>query len=65
MTNLKRIRKEKKITQIVLSERSGVNLRTLQDYEQGHKNINGASAITVYRLAEVLECTVGELLELK
>lgn len=64
MTNLKRIRKERKIKQTELSERSGVNLRTLQDYEQGQKPINGASALTVYKIAEALECSVGDILEL-
>lgn len=64
MTNLKKIRKEKKITQLELSERSGVNVRMIQHYEQGFKDINNASALTVYRLAEVLDCTVGDILEL-
>lgn len=64
MTNLKKIRKEKKITQLELSERSGVNVRMIQHYEQGFKDINNASALTVYRLAEALDCTVGDILEL-
>lgn len=64
MTNLKRIRKERKIKQTELAERAGVSLRTLQDYEQGQKPINGASALTVYKIAEALECSVGEILEL-
>ena len=64
MTNLKRIRKETKITQAKLAELSGVNLRMIQDYEQGRKPINGAAAVTVHRLATVLDCTVEELLEI-
>ena len=64
MTNLKRIRKESKITQAKLSELSGVNLRMIQDYEQGRKPINGAAAITVHRLATALGVTVEELLEI-
>ena len=65
MINLKRIRKESGLTQSQLSEASGVNVRMIQHYEQGVKDINGASALTVYRLAEALGTTVGELLEIK
>lgn len=64
MTNLKRIRTEKDITQAALAERSGVSLRTLQDYEQGRKPINGAAALTVLRIAKELNVTVEDLLEL-
>ena len=63
MTNLKETRKAKKMTQKALAEKSGVNLRTLQDYEQGHKDINKAEAMTVYKLSEALDCNVWELLE--
>ena len=63
MTNLKETRLAKKMTQSKLSEISGVNLRTLQDYEQGRKDINKAEAMTVYKLAEALDCNVWELLE--
>lgn len=64
MNNLKRIRKESGLSQSQLSEISGVNLRTLQDYEQGHKDINKASAIAVYNIAQALKCRVEDLLEL-
>lgn len=63
MSNLKDTRKIKGMTQKTLAEKSGVNLRTLQDYEQGHKDINKAEAMTVYKLSEALECNVWELLE--
>lgn len=62
-TNLARIRKESGLTQPQLSERSGINVRMIQHYEQGVKDINKASALTVYKLAEALGTTVGELLE--
>lgn len=65
MTNLKRIRKESGLTQTQLAEASGVNVRMIQHYEQGFKDINQASAFTVYRLAETLGVSVGELLEIK
>lgn len=65
MTNLKRIRLAAGLSQSQLAEKSGVNNRMIQHYEQGAKDINKASALTVYRLAETLGCTVGDLLEIK
>lgn len=64
MTKLKTIRTSKNMTQRELSEVSGVNLRILQHYEQGFKDINKAQAITVYNLAQALNCSVEDLLEL-
>ena len=63
MTNLKKYRERAGITQSELSLRTGVNLRTLQDYEQGSKPINKAAAITVYRIAKALGVNVEDLLE--
>ena len=62
-TNLKRIRTVYGCTQAELSEQSGVSLRSIQMYEQRNKNINKASADTVYSLAKVLGCTIEDLLE--
>ena len=63
MTNLKRIRNESGLTQSQLAEASGVNVRMIQHYEQGVKDINTAGALTVYKLAQALNCTVEDLLE--
>lgn len=63
MTNLKRIRKAAGFSQSKLAEVSGVNLRMIQYYEQGAKDINKAEALTVYRLARALNCTVEDLIE--
>ena len=65
MSNLKRIREGKNITQAKLAEESGVNLRILQYYEQGYKDINKAQAITLYKVAQALECKIEDLLEIK
>lgn len=61
--NLKRIRTAYGLTQAELSRRSGVSLRSIQMYEQRNKNINKASADTMYRLAKVLGCTMEDLIE--
>lgn len=64
MSNLKRIREDKNITQAKLSETSGVNLRTLQYYEQGYKDINKAQGITLYKISQALGCTIEDILNL-
>lgn len=63
MSKLKTIRESKEISQSKLSEISGVNLRTLQYYEQGYKDINKAQGITLLKLSQALDCTIEDLLE--
>ena len=63
MTNLKRIRTEVGISRAELAEKTGVKLTAIRDYEQNHKPINNAAAISVYKLAVVLGCKVEDLLE--
>lgn len=63
MTKLKDLRSRRELTQAELAERSGVNLRTIQNFEQRKNDINKAEAITVYRLAVALHCDMRDLLE--
>ena len=62
-TNLKRIRNSYGCTQAELAKRSGVSLRSIQMYEQRNKDINKASAGSLYRISKVLGCTIENLLE--
>lgn len=62
-TNLKRIRTVYRCSQAELASLSGVSLRSVQMYEQRHKDINKAGAETVFRLAKALGCTVEDLIE--
>ena len=63
-TRLQQMRKNCGLTQKELATKAGVNLRTLQQYELGAKDINKASASAVYALAKALNCEVEDLLEL-
>ena len=65
MSNLKRIREEAGISQVKLAEISGVSARMIRYYEQGVKDINKAQAITLYKLAQALECKIEDLLEIE
>lgn len=64
-TNLAFIRNDKRMTQTELSELSGVNVRMIQHYEQGVKDINKAQGNTLLKLAQALNCTIEDLLENK
>ena len=59
---LREIRKQKYMTQKELAQISGVNFRSLQDYEQGHKRLSSASGDVLLRLSTVLGCTIEDLL---
>ena len=54
---LKTIRKQSHLTQKELADLSGVTLRMIQAYEQGHQDIMKAEARTVFALARMLGCT--------
>lgn len=60
---LKEIRESKGLSRKELSQTSGINLRTLQDYEQGHKAITSIKGETLYRLSLALGCTMEEILD--
>ena len=62
-TNLKRIRENRGVSQRELAELSGVNLRSIQMYEQRENDIDKAQGLTLYRLSLVLGCMIEDLLE--
>lgn len=59
--SLQEKRKEKGLSQSQLAKKSGVKFRTLQYYEQGSKDINGAKLNTLLNLAIALECSISEI----
>ncbi|MCR4792069.1 MAG: helix-turn-helix domain-containing protein [Lachnospiraceae bacterium] len=59
---LSRLRTYAGMTQKILAEKSGVSVRMIEQYEQERKDINHASADTVYRLSKALGCTMEELI---
>lgn len=62
-TNLKHIRSAYGYTQSELAKASTVSLRSIQMYEQRNKDINKASADTIYSLAKALGCAMEDLIE--
>ena len=60
--SLREWRRQRNLTQKELSQMSGVNFRSLQDYEQGHKKLTSASGDILLRLSTVLGCSAEDLL---
>ncbi len=61
ISRLQAYRKRLGLSQRQLADLSGVNLRTLQQYEIGDKDIKKASAEKVLSLSKVLLCRPNEL----
>ena len=59
---LREIRKSRNMSQSELANMCGINYRSLQDYEQGHKNLMSANGDILLRLSTVLGCTISDLL---
>lgn len=62
-TKLKRIRESRALSQSELAQVSGVNLRSIQMYEQRINSIDKAQGRTLFKLSRTLGCTVEDLLE--
>lgn len=65
MSNLKAIRKERKLTQAELARESGVSIKMIQKYEQGVIDINRAAAETVIKLAMALGVDIAAILNVE
>ena len=65
ITRLQHQRKLCGLTQKELAEKSGVKIRTLQQYERRAKDINKSSVSSIVALANVLGCKEKDLLEYK
>lgn len=60
---LKAWRQAKGLSQSQLAEKTGINLRTIQHYEQGSKNFDHARIDTIMRVCVALDCRLDDILE--
>ncbi len=58
--NIRRIRTERKMTQVALAEESGVSVQMINQIEWGAK---GLSVPTLIRVAKALGCSTDAILE--
>ena len=61
MNRLRQVRKERGMTQVELSLKSGIPQQTISAIEAGERKNPGI--LTMYRIAQTLGCTVYELWE--
>ena len=62
-TNLQRVRIAVGLSQSQLATKANLPLSTIQKYERGACNIDGASLSTLCTLAETLNVKISEILE--
>ena len=67
MYNLKKRREAVGLSQSQLAKKAGVSIRLVQTLEAesatNHRDINKAAAMTVWKLAEALDCDIIDILE--
>ena len=61
MSQMKRQREAAGMTQSQLAALTGINIRMIQHYEQGQKNLDGAHLNTLLRLCLALHCPLAAL----
>ena len=62
MTKLEQIRKNQKMTRKELAEKSGINIRTIESYEQKRRNLKNAKMKTLIKLSSALKCKIEDLI---
>ncbi len=62
-TQLKRLRIYAGLTQKTLAEKTGIPIRTVQQYEQRQKNISKASGQYLQQFAAALNCRMEDLMD--
>ena len=60
---LKEMRQAKGLSQSQLAETTGINVRTLQHYEQGSKIFDHARIDTILKICLALNCKLDDIIE--
>lgn len=60
---LKEMRQSRGLSQSQLAEKTGINVRTIQHYEQGSKNFDHARIDTILKVCIVLNCNLEDVIE--
>ena len=63
VANLRAYREASGLSQNKLAEIAEVSPRMIQYYEQGVKDINKAQGVTLYKIAQALNCKMEDLIE--
>lgn len=60
--NLKSLRESAGLSQKQLALLSEIDVRVLQNYEQGVRNLDGAKLITLLKLCKALNCKIQDII---
>lgn len=60
--SLRAFRKKEKLTKTQLSDLTSISMRTIDDYETGKRDINGAKIKTLLKLCKALSCRLEDIL---
>ena len=60
---LKEIRESRGMSQQDLADKSGINKRMIQAYEQGYRDIHGAKLSTLLTFVNVLNCSIDQIVD--
>lgn len=60
---LKEMRQSRGLSQIQLAEKTGLNVRVLQHYEQGSKIFDNARIDTIMKVCIALNCKLEDVIE--
>lgn len=63
MSKLKEMRQKASLTQLQLAETTGLNLRTIQHYEQGSKEFDHARLDTILKVCLALNCKMEDVIQ--
>lgn len=63
MTKLQSMRKSRNMTQLELSDRTGISIRTIQSYESGGRSFDGARLEVLLKCAIALGCRLEDLID--
>lgn len=59
---LKKNRELSGMSQKELADQTGISIRTIQEYERGSRDLNGAKFLTLLKFCNVLGCSLDALL---
>lgn len=62
MSNLQKMRNKRGLSQSQLAKAANINVRTLQNYEQNERDINGAKITTLIDVSKALNCKISDIL---
>lgn len=62
-SKLQQIRKMRGLTQKELADKCNISVKSIQAYEQGTRKLEKANKNTIFKICEVLNCKISDIIE--